>query len=205
MFSKSKDTPPTATVNKKSTATPTAAAKRGGKPTKAAAPSIFSSDLVVEGTLNSEGDIQIDGRIEGNIRSGSLTVGEKATINGEIVANSVTVRGRIVGSIRARRVQLSGTSHVEGDILHNSLSVESGAFFDGNCRHAEDPLTAEMPKTAKTKPAKPAPSSNPIKAKPTNANTSNGISQPKDSIPAAPAKRPVARAIPSALTSPRNT
>ncbi len=143
MFSRSKDNGPVAQPKSNNASTPPAT-KRGGR---AAAPSIFSTDLVVEGTLSSDGDIQIDGRIDGNIRSGSLTVGDKAVVNGEIVANDVTVRGRVLGSIRARKVQLSSTAHVEGDILHNALAVESGAFFDGNCRHAEDPLTAEPAKS----------------------------------------------------------
>lgn len=107
------------------------------------APSIISADLFIEGSLKSDGDIQFDGRIEGSIRSRSLTIGEKATINGEIVADDVTIRGRVQGSVRARKVHLSNTSHVEGDIFHNALGVESGAFFQGNCRHVDDPLSAE--------------------------------------------------------------
>jgi len=143
MFSRSKDNGAGAPLSVTQMNAAPAQVKRTGK----TAPSIFSSDLLVEGTLHSDGDIQIDGRIDGNIRSGSLTIGERAIINGEIVANDIIVRGRVLGSIRARKVQLSSTAHVEGDILHNALAVESGAFFDGNCRHAEDPLTAEMPKS----------------------------------------------------------
>jgi hypothetical protein len=37
-------------------------------------------------------------------------------------------------------VQLSSTCHVEGDILHEALAVETGAFFEGNCRHSDDPI-----------------------------------------------------------------
>lgn len=165
MFSKSKDKSKTTTINSAQNT------KRIGK----AGPSIFSTDLVIEGTLHSDGDIQIDGRVEGNIRSGSLTIGEKSVVNGEIVANDVTIRGRVIGSIRARKVALSGTSHVEGDILHNALAVESGAFFDGNCRHADDPLTAEMPKGAiRSKTDKASGPSNPLKVK-ASAGTNNGM------------------------------
>lgn len=105
-----------------------------------AAPSILSADVVVVGNVTSGGDIQIDGTIEGDIRSISLTVGDKATINGEIVADDVVVRGRVIGSIHARRVQLCSNCHVEGNILHEALAVETGAYFEGNCRHSADPL-----------------------------------------------------------------
>jgi hypothetical protein len=45
-----------------------------------------------------------------------------------------------MGRIRARRVLLAATAHVEGDILHEALSVEAGAFFEGNCRHSDNPM-----------------------------------------------------------------
>jgi cytoskeletal protein CcmA (bactofilin family) len=105
-----------------------------------AAPSIISSDLVIVGTLTSTGDVHIDGRVDGDIRSGSATLGEKASFEGDIVAEDVTIRGRVKGTIRARKVSLASTSHVEGNVLHEALSVEVGAFFEGNCHHSADPL-----------------------------------------------------------------
>ena len=105
-----------------------------------AAPSIISADMVMQGSLSSSGDIQIDGRVEGDIRSAGLVIGEKAEVHGEIYAEDVTVRGKVVGRIRARKVLLAATSRVEGDILHEAFAVESGAFFEGNCRHSDDPL-----------------------------------------------------------------
>jgi len=104
------------------------------------APSILAADAVITGTLNCDGDMQIDGRVEGDVRSVSLVIGEKAEIHGEILAEDVTIRGRVMGRIRARKVLLCATSHVEGDILHEAFAVESGAFFEGNCRHSDDPL-----------------------------------------------------------------
>lgn len=132
---------------------PIAPIKRTGART---APSIISTDLVVHGNLTATGDIQVDGTVEGDIRSQSLTVGEKASITGEIVADDIVIRGRVIGTIRGRRVQLSSTSHVEGDILHEALAVETGAFFEGNCRHSDDPISqpAATPKPAA--PSRPA-------------------------------------------------
>jgi cytoskeletal protein CcmA (bactofilin family) len=109
------------------------------------APSIISADMVINGTLTSSGDIQIDGRIEGDVRSVGLVIGDKAEIHGEVYAEDVTVRGKVVGRIRAKKVLLAATSHVEGDILHEAFAVESGAFFEGNCRHSDNPL-GDMPR-----------------------------------------------------------
>lgn len=105
------------------------------------APSIISNDLAIVGRLTSTGDIQIDGRVDGDIHAGSATVGEKGNVEGEIVAEEVAIHGKVQGAIRARKVFLAGTSHVEGTILHEEFSIEVGAFFEGNCRHSADPLS----------------------------------------------------------------
>jgi len=112
------------------------------------APSIISSDLVVTGTLASTGDMQVDGRVEGDVHSAALVVGEKAVIQGEVIADEVTVRGRVEGSIRARKVLLCSTCHVEGNILHEAFAVEAGAFFEGNCRHSDNPTADENARRA---------------------------------------------------------
>ena len=151
MFSKTKDTPaPTASINSLPVAP---APKRNARGT---APSIISADLTVTGTLVSNGDIQIDGVVQGDVRSVGLVIGEKAEIHGEVLAEEITVRGRVIGRIRARKVQLAATSHVEGDILHEAFAVEAGAFFEGNCRHSDNPLGDEV-RTPLPQPAAPAP------------------------------------------------
>jgi cytoskeletal protein CcmA (bactofilin family) len=126
-----------------------------------AAPSIISADMMISGTLNSTGDIQIDGRVEGDVRSVGLVIGEKAEIVGEIYAEDVTVRGKVMGRIRARKVMLAATSHVEGDILHEAFAVESGAFFEGNCRHSDNPLGDGVPTEESRKPQRAQPAAAP--------------------------------------------
>src|SRR3954468_131871 len=133
MFSKTKE--PEAAV---APPPPDAPAKRTGR--NGGVPSIISAELTVRGTLVSAGDVTIDGKVDGDIRAASLVIGEKAVIVGDVFAEEAVVRGRVEGSIRARRVQLCATCHVEGNILHEALSVEAGAFFEGNCRHSDNPL-----------------------------------------------------------------
>ncbi|MEX0838986.1 MAG: polymer-forming cytoskeletal protein [Parvibaculum sp.] len=128
----------------------------GKRPGTRTAPSIISNDLVVHGNMTATGDIQVDGTVEGDIRSQSLTIGEKASITGEIVAEDIVIRGRVIGTIRGRRVQLSSTCHVEGDILHEALAVETGAFFEGNCRHSDDPI-GQASSGASLRPSAPRP------------------------------------------------
>ncbi len=119
----------------------TQSSKRAGSMKSAGVPSIISTDVVMRGNVNSAGEIQFDGTLEGDIKAGSLIIGEKATVKGEVICETVTVRGRVEGGIRAKSVSLASTAHILGDILHSSLSVETGAHFEGNCRHSDDPLS----------------------------------------------------------------
>ena len=187
MFSsKSKDSPAPAT-----TSSPAPQPKRAAG-TRPSAPSIISSDLVVNGTLSSSGDIQIDGRIEGDVHSAGLVIGEKALIHGEVLADDVTVRGRVQGSIRARKVLLCASCHVEGNILHEAFAVEAGAFFEGNCRHSDNPLApenAQKPAEALRKPAAPVTLTNSMPPPGTNGG---GMMAAKAMDVAAAAARPAA-------------
>ena len=71
-----------------------------------------------------------------------LTVGESATIRGEIVADDIVVNGRVIGRVRGLKVRLTSTARVEGDIIHKTIAIESGAHFEGSVQRQEDPLSS---------------------------------------------------------------
>jgi cytoskeletal protein CcmA (bactofilin family) len=154
MFSKGKAPEAPTMASPSAPLPPSAPAK---KPGGRSAPSIISSDLLVQGTLISQGDMQIDGTVEGDIRSVTLMIGNSAVIKGEIIAEEVVVRGRIEGRIRARRVQLDASAVVLGDILQEQLTVAAGATFEGTCRKSSDPLNVQpaAPQITLSKPAQP--------------------------------------------------
>ena len=112
MFSKSKINEPGpktaepagATSAAEKPAAPAASASQGDMKTtapKAKPPaSILSADLHVTGNMKTTGDIQVEGTVEGDIRAHLLTIGESATIKGEVTADDVVINGRIVGRVR---------------------------------------------------------------------------------------------------------
>lgn len=104
--------------------------------------SVLSSDLVVTGNLKTTGDIQVEGTVEGDVRAHLLTVGEGATVRGEIIADDVVVNGRVVGRVRGLKVRLTSTARVEGDIIHKTIAIESGAHFEGSVQRQDDPLSS---------------------------------------------------------------
>jgi len=139
---------------------------------KSKAPSILSADLTITGSIASEGEVQLDGVVEGDVRASSLTIGEEATVKGEVVSENVVIRGRVQGSVRARQVQLASTARVEGDVIHASLAIESGAYFDGHCKRSSDPLSdAKSGPKSETKSEAPKPAPAPAAAPPSAAKT----------------------------------
>jgi len=125
------------------------------------AASVLSSDLTVVGNLKTSGDVQIEGTVEGDIRAHLLTVGETATIRGEIVADDIVVNGRVVGRVRGLKVRLTSTARVEGDIIHKTIAIESGAHFEGSVQRQEDPLATGRAALAAPAAAIAAPTAKP--------------------------------------------
>lgn len=188
MFSKSNK--PTNTPTPAPTPVPAPAPKPRDRSMRSSVPSIISGDLVVRGTMISNGDVQIDGRIEGDVRAGALVIGEKAHIEGDVFAEDAIIRGTVHGAIRARKVQLCSTCRVEGDILHEALAMEAGAFFEGNCRHSDNPLAEDVgPRVvAQARPvAQSIPGAKP--GQPMRANGTEAVPAPGQ-----PAPRPAAAA-----------
>ena len=115
--------------------------------------SVLSSDLTITGNVKTSGDIQIEGVVDGDIRAHMLTVGESATIKGEIVADDIVVNGRVIGRVRGLKVRLTSTARVEGDIIHKTIAIESGAHFEGSVQRQDDPLAGNAPKQIPAAPA----------------------------------------------------
>jgi cytoskeletal protein CcmA (bactofilin family) len=109
------------------------------EPTKAGTASCIGSDMSIVGKIECNGPAQVFGRIEGELRASDLLISDGAHIEGNVVAQSVTVCGRVKGTIRAVRVKLENGGAVEGDIFHRSLSIDENSQFEGSSRRVENP------------------------------------------------------------------
>ncbi|MDP2175976.1 MAG: polymer-forming cytoskeletal protein [Bacteroidota bacterium] len=90
---------------------------------------------VINGDISSEGDIRIDGIIEGKVISKSkIAMGISATIKGDVNARSADISGKIVGDIEiTETLYLRASSKITGNIKTNKLVIESGSEFNGTC------------------------------------------------------------------------
>lgn len=130
--------------SKTSNAGPGASAPRS-KSVDSSIPSLISGDLSIVGTLTSTGDTQVDGTVEGNLVGRAITIGRNASVQGDLVCETLVVYGAVAGTIRAKDVALKQPSKVSGDIYHESLSIEPGARFTGKVARLEDADVKKAP------------------------------------------------------------
>lgn len=143
-----------------------------------APPSLLSVGLTVNGDLHSDGEVQIDCQVNGDVSAARLAIGENARVVGEVVADHVLIRGEVTGRIRAKSVELDKTARVRGDIWHELLSIAAGAKIEGLCKFAENPREAAAKFSVVT-------------AIPTNGIPANGEAKTEKSEPAKAAKTEV--------------
>ena len=124
-------------------------------PTAPEAVSSISSGLSIVGKIVGEGTLGIFGHVEGEVHASIVQIGDSAQVEGNIVAEELTIGGRVKGTIHANRVKLNSTAVVEGDIYHRSLAIEANAQFEGMSRRQENVIDTPSLVPAKTIQAQP--------------------------------------------------
>jgi cytoskeletal protein CcmA (bactofilin family) len=122
-------------------------------PTAPEAISCISSGLSIVGKIVGQGKLGIFGHVEGEVHASTVQIGDGAQVEGDIVAEELTIGGRVKGTIHANRVKLNSTAVVEGDIYHRSLAIEENAQFEGMSRRQENVIDTPLLVPAKRSPA----------------------------------------------------
>ncbi len=112
---------------------------------------VLGANCVMEGTLQSEGNVRLDGMFTGTLEiKGNVLVGETAKIHADINARNISIAGAVRGNVVGNKVQLLRTGRIWGDISASALTTEEGGFIDGRITmtgHAanspESPVTDE--------------------------------------------------------------
>lgn len=97
---------------------------------------IIGAGTVVEGVINCDGDIRIEGHVKGTVKSkAKIVVGNSGSIEGDLFCENADISGKIFGSVEVTEmVFLKSSAYLEGDITTTKFVVEAGAKFNGNCR-----------------------------------------------------------------------
>lgn len=91
---------------------------------------------VLEGNVETFGNIRIEGKVIGNIKSKSKVVlGQSSHVDGNILAQNAEIEGEVKGTLEVSELLvLKPSAIIHGDIKTNKLVVESGAQFNGGCK-----------------------------------------------------------------------
>jgi cytoskeletal protein CcmA (bactofilin family) len=98
--------------------------------------SYFSAGTRIEGTLELDGEIKLQGQIKGKVTgTGVVTVGEQANLQADVSAPTILVLGLVRGELHATdRLELHKSAKVKGVIRAPRIRIDEGAIFEGECR-----------------------------------------------------------------------
>ena len=106
--------------------------------------SIISKDLFLKGDLTTDGLLEIEGKIEGNIKGNEITIRESGFVNGNIISNISNIKGNFQGTIKSQRINVSGKANIKGTLEYVSLCVEDGSSIDGDLKRVSEISTQQQ-------------------------------------------------------------
>ena len=122
--------------------------QRMANPPASDKPTVIQRDLKITGAVMTDGVVELNGSLNGDLYAKRVLVGPGATMTGDIVSEMVEVAGTVDGRVTARMVRLAGSARIKGAILHQRLSIDDGAEFEGSVlRRTDDAAWSAISKT----------------------------------------------------------
>ena len=97
---------------------------------------IIGEGSTLKGNLSTTGNIRLEGKVIGDIKSSSkVACGETSTVDGNVIAENAEIAGKINGKVNVMELLvLKSSAVIQGDISSKNLIIESGATFNGACK-----------------------------------------------------------------------
>ena len=106
-----------------------------GEPLQSGGASLIAAGTTLKGDITSNGDIRIDGTLQGNIYcTAKVVIGANGVVEGDINGQQADIMGKVNGTVKVKDILLlKGNSHVSGNIHAGKLQIEPTASFNGQC------------------------------------------------------------------------
>jgi cytoskeletal protein CcmA (bactofilin family) len=115
-------------------------------PMKSMETTLISASVSLEGSIEAEGTLIVEGSVRGTIKCTSLEILEKGRVEAKVEGENVTVAGDFEGKmICSHRLGILSTGKVKGDISYDTLSIEPGGLLDGTLSRVKTEDTAILP------------------------------------------------------------
>lgn len=96
--------------------------------------SFLGSEVTVTGNIGGQGNLHIDGRVDGDVNCASLIIGNAGQVNGNITADDAKIAGSVTGTVSAKVLTIEASARITGDLSYDSVSVETGAQVEGRVK-----------------------------------------------------------------------
>ena len=134
----------------------------GGKRKQGAINTLVGSETRVHGDVEFSGGFLVDGQVIGNVKAvdddnAMLSVSERGSIEGTVVAPHILLNGTVRGDVIAtERVELGPKSRVVGNVQYKLIEMAIGAEVNGKLIHESDNKATIRSSSETDAPVQPA-------------------------------------------------
>ncbi len=96
--------------------------------------SILANSISLKGSITCKGELQIDGRINGNITGEKVILGPESNMEGTLNAHEVIISGNFKGKLKGKSIRLDSGASVDAEIHYEVLAIEDGSVVNGTVK-----------------------------------------------------------------------
>jgi cytoskeletal protein CcmA (bactofilin family) len=97
--------------------------------------SVIGNGILVSGNIEAQVDLQIEGRVQGDVHCATLILGERGSVLGNIFAERVRISGTVEGGVETVDLAIEATARVKGDVIYSRLRIANGGIISGSMTH----------------------------------------------------------------------
>jgi cytoskeletal protein CcmA (bactofilin family) len=98
--------------------------------------SLLSKEVVIEGDIQGNENLQVEGRFKGSIKlAGDIFIGPTGVVDADVEADNIVIQGQVNGNVLARKqLQIQSSGKLLGDCTAQSIDIKEGALFEGRSK-----------------------------------------------------------------------